>query len=45
MVSGSGPTVFALFATPELAREAAQAIPGAIAAEPVGAAFAQVRAA
>jgi 4-diphosphocytidyl-2-C-methyl-D-erythritol kinase len=45
MVSGSGPTVFGVFATPELAREAARAIAGAIAAEPVGAAFAQVRAA
>jgi 4-diphosphocytidyl-2-C-methyl-D-erythritol kinase len=43
MVSGSGPTVFGLFAAPEIAREAAGAIPGAIAAEPVGADFARVR--
>jgi 4-diphosphocytidyl-2-C-methyl-D-erythritol kinase len=45
MVSGSGPTVFALYPTPDAAREAARTIPGAIAAEPVGAAYAQVRAA
>jgi 4-diphosphocytidyl-2-C-methyl-D-erythritol kinase len=44
MVSGSGPTVFALRATPEEARGAARAIPGAVAAEPVTAAFGQVRA-
>jgi 4-diphosphocytidyl-2C-methyl-D-erythritol kinase len=43
MVSGSGPTVFGLFAAPEIARDAARAIPGAIAAEPVGADFARVR--
>jgi 4-diphosphocytidyl-2-C-methyl-D-erythritol kinase len=43
MVAGSGPTVFATFETPELAREVAAAIPGAIAAEPVGADFARVR--
>jgi len=43
MVSGSGPTVFALHGSPDAAREAARAIPGSIAAEPVGAAFAQVR--
>jgi 4-diphosphocytidyl-2-C-methyl-D-erythritol kinase len=42
MVSGSGPTVFATYATPEAARAAARAIPGAIAAEPVTAAFARV---
>jgi 4-diphosphocytidyl-2-C-methyl-D-erythritol kinase len=45
MVSGSGPTLFAVYPTPDAAREAARGIPGAIAAEPVGAAFAQVRAA
>jgi 4-diphosphocytidyl-2-C-methyl-D-erythritol kinase len=45
MVSGSGPTVFGLYASADAAREAARAIPGAIAAEPVGAAFARVRAA
>jgi 4-diphosphocytidyl-2-C-methyl-D-erythritol kinase len=43
MVSGSGPTVFATFETPELAREVAATIPGAIAAEPVGPSFARVR--
>ena len=45
MVSGSGPTVFAVFETPEVAREAAHGIPGALAAEPVGADFSRVRAA
>lgn len=45
LVSGSGPTVFATFQTPAIAREVAAAIPGAIAAEPVTAAFAGVRAA
>lgn len=45
MVSGSGPTVFARFETPQTAREAARAIPGAVAAKPVSAAFAEVRAA
>ena len=44
MVSGSGPTVFAVRATLEAAREAARAIPGAVAAEPVSAAFGEVRA-
>jgi 4-diphosphocytidyl-2-C-methyl-D-erythritol kinase len=34
MVSGSGPTVFGLFATPDAARAAAAELPGAIAAEP-----------
>jgi 4-diphosphocytidyl-2-C-methyl-D-erythritol kinase len=43
MVSGSGPTVFATFETPEIAREVAATIPGAIAAEPVGPSFARVR--
>ncbi len=43
MVSGSGPTVFGLFPTPAAAREAARRIPGAIAAEPVTAAFGEVR--
>jgi hypothetical protein len=42
-VSGSGPTVFARFETIALAREVAATIPGAIAAEPVGAEFARVR--
>ena len=45
MVSGSGPTVFALFDSPRAARAAARGVPGAIAAEPVGAGFGQVRAA
>jgi 4-diphosphocytidyl-2-C-methyl-D-erythritol kinase len=35
MVSGSGPTVFGLFDTPDAARAAAAAVPGAIAVEPV----------
>jgi 4-diphosphocytidyl-2-C-methyl-D-erythritol kinase len=35
MVSGSGPTVFGLFDTPDAARAAAATVPGAIAAEPV----------
>jgi 4-diphosphocytidyl-2-C-methyl-D-erythritol kinase len=35
MVSGSGPTVFGLFADPGQARAAAETLPGAIAAEPV----------
>jgi 4-diphosphocytidyl-2-C-methyl-D-erythritol kinase len=45
MVSGSGPTVFGLYASADAAREAARAIPGAIPAEPVGVAFARVGAA
>jgi 4-diphosphocytidyl-2-C-methyl-D-erythritol kinase len=45
MVSGSGPTVFALFDSPQAARAAARGVPGAIAAEPVGPGFGQVRAA
>jgi 4-diphosphocytidyl-2-C-methyl-D-erythritol kinase len=45
MVSGSGPTVFARFDSPAVAREVAATIPGAIAAEPVGPAFVRVRAA
>jgi len=49
LVSGSGPTVFGLFATPAAARAAAAALatghPGAVAAEPVGAEFGRVRAA
>jgi 4-diphosphocytidyl-2-C-methyl-D-erythritol kinase len=44
MVSGSGPTVFGLFPTPERARRAAAAL-GAIAAVPVGPDFGRVRAA
>ena len=43
MVSGSGPTVFATYPTLAEARAAAARIPGAIAAEPVTAAFGQVR--
>ena len=43
MVSGSGPTVFATYPTPAEARAAAARIPGAVAAEPVTAAFGQVR--
>jgi 4-diphosphocytidyl-2-C-methyl-D-erythritol kinase len=35
MVSGSGPTVFGVFDTPEAARAAAATVPGAIAVEPV----------
>jgi 4-diphosphocytidyl-2-C-methyl-D-erythritol kinase len=34
MVSGSGPTVFGLFETPDAARAAAAMVPGSIAAEP-----------
>jgi 4-diphosphocytidyl-2-C-methyl-D-erythritol kinase len=44
MVSGSGPTVFGLFDTPAAARAAARRLGDrAVAAEPVGAAFAEVR--
>ena len=43
LVSGSGPTVFATYPTPEAAAEAARAIPGAVVAQPVTAAFAEVR--
>ena len=43
MVSGSGPTVFGLFSSLDAARQAAEAIPGAVAAEPVGSAFGEVR--
>jgi len=43
MVSGSGPTVFATYPTPEAARVAAATIPGALAADPVTAAFGEVR--
>jgi 4-diphosphocytidyl-2C-methyl-D-erythritol kinase len=35
MVSGSGPTVFGVFDDPGAARAAADAIPGAIAVEPL----------
>ena len=42
LVSGSGPTVFGLFADPERARAAAAAV-GGIAADPVEAAFGAVR--
>jgi len=44
MVSGSGPTRFATYPTPEAARAAAARVPGAILAEPVGAAFGAPRA-
>jgi 4-diphosphocytidyl-2-C-methyl-D-erythritol kinase len=44
LVSGSGPTVFGVFEDVERARVAARAIPGAVAAEPVTAAFGEVRA-
>ena len=43
MVSGSGPTVFATYPTPEAATQAARAIPGAVVARPVTKAFAEVR--
>jgi 4-diphosphocytidyl-2-C-methyl-D-erythritol kinase len=44
MVSGSGPTVFGLYPTPDAARRAAASL-GAIAAVPVGPDFGRVRAA
>ena len=43
MVSGSGPTVFATYPTPEAATAVARAIPGAVVARPVTKAFAEVR--
>jgi 4-diphosphocytidyl-2-C-methyl-D-erythritol kinase len=43
MVSGSGPTVFATYDSPAAAREAAAAIPGAIAVEPVPPGYGEVR--
>jgi 4-diphosphocytidyl-2-C-methyl-D-erythritol kinase len=45
MVSGSGPTVFATYATIEAARAAAQDIPGAIVARPAPPGFGEVAAA
>jgi 4-diphosphocytidyl-2-C-methyl-D-erythritol kinase len=45
MVSGSGPTVFATYATIEAARAAARGIPGAIVARPAPPGFAAVGAA
>jgi 4-diphosphocytidyl-2-C-methyl-D-erythritol kinase len=42
-VSGSGPTVFGVFGDVERAREAARAIPGAIAAEPAPPGYGEVR--
>jgi 4-diphosphocytidyl-2-C-methyl-D-erythritol kinase len=45
MVSGSGPTVFAVYETPGAAREAAAALPGAVAVEPVPPGYGEVRAA
>ena len=44
MVSGSGPTVFATYASLAAAREAAATIPGAVAVEPVPAGYGEVRA-
>jgi len=44
MVSGSGPTCFATYPTPAAARAAAARVPGALVAEPVGAAFGGVHA-
>lgn len=44
MVSGSGPTVFATYGTPGAAREAAAALPGAVAVEPVPPGYGEVRA-
>ena len=44
MVSGSGPTVFAIYDSPDAAREAAAALPGAIAVEPVPPGYGEVRA-
>jgi 4-diphosphocytidyl-2-C-methyl-D-erythritol kinase len=43
LVSGSGPTVFGVFADPARAQAAAARIPGAVAATPVGPEFAAVR--
>ena len=43
MVSGSGPTVFGLFSSLDAARQAAESIPRAVAVEPVGSAFGEVR--
>ena len=43
MVSGSGPTVFAVHESPGAAREAAAAIPGAIAVEPAPPGYGEVR--
>ncbi|HET9739400.1 MAG TPA: hypothetical protein VFP78_14885 [Solirubrobacteraceae bacterium] len=42
MVSGSGPTAFGLFPSVDAARQAAEAIPRAVAVEPVGSAFGEV---
>jgi 4-diphosphocytidyl-2-C-methyl-D-erythritol kinase len=43
MVSGSGPTVFATYESPDAAREAAAAIPGAIAVQPAPPGYGEVR--
>jgi 4-diphosphocytidyl-2-C-methyl-D-erythritol kinase len=43
MVSGSGPTVFATYHSPGAAREAAAALPDAIAVEPVPPGYGEVR--
>jgi 4-diphosphocytidyl-2-C-methyl-D-erythritol kinase len=43
MVSGSGPTTFATYESPGAAREAAAALPGAIAVEPVPPGYGEVR--
>ena len=43
LVSGSGPTVFGVFADPERARAAAATLPGALAVEPVPDGYGEVR--
>jgi 4-diphosphocytidyl-2-C-methyl-D-erythritol kinase len=43
MVSGSGPTVFAIYDSPERARAAAATLPGAVAVGPVPAGYGEVR--
>ena len=43
MVSGSGPTVFAIYESPHAARAAAATLPGAIAVEPVPPGYGEVR--
>jgi 4-diphosphocytidyl-2C-methyl-D-erythritol kinase len=45
MVSGSGPTVFATYDSPERARAVAATLPGAVAVEPVPAGYGEVRSA
>ncbi len=43
MVSGSGPTVFAIYDSPDAARAAAAPLPGAIAVEPAPPGYGEVR--